>query len=119
MAATQALYLRKSQFLQVLTQTIVSGLRADDAALRIHLLAFTFIPLIISCIMYAANGNNKIDYIDALLLCVSCFTNTGLSPIDISRTTAFQQALLEVQMFSGSIILVSWLMAYVRMWASF
>ena len=119
MAATATLSLRKSQCLQVLTQTIVSENRANDRALRIHLLAFTFIPLIISWVMYAANGNNKIDYIDILLLCVSCFTNTGLSPIDISRTTAFQQALLELQMLSGSIIVVSWIMAYVRMWASF
>jgi len=119
MAATATRSLRKSQFLQVLTQIIVSEVNTDNTALRIHLLAFTFIPLIISCIMYAANGDDKIDYIDILLLCVSCFTNTGLSPIDISRTTAFQQALLEVQMLSGSIIVVSWIMAYLRMWASF
>jgi Trk-type K+ transport system membrane component len=99
----------------VLSQTIVSGVYADDTTLRVHLLAFTFIPLIISSVIYAANGKYKIDYVDTLLLSVSCFTNTGLSPIDISRMTPFQQALLEVQMLSGSIIVVSWIMAYVRM----
>ena len=65
--------------------------------------------------MYAANGEHKIDFVDILLLCVSCFTNTGLSPIDLSRTTALQQVLLEVEMLSGSIIVVSWIMAFVRM----
>jgi len=115
MAATKTLSLRKSQLLQVLTRAIVLEVHADDKALRIHLLAFTFIPLIMACFIYAANGEHKINFVDALLLCVSCFTNTGLSPIDLSRTTALQQALLEVQMLSGSIIVVSWIMAFVRM----
>ena len=115
MAATGPLSQRKSQLFQVLTHTIVLDVYADNITSRIHLLAFTFVPLIFSSIMYAANGRYKIDYADILLLCVSCFTNTGLSPIDISRTTPLQQALLEVQMLSGSIIVVSWIMAYVRM----
>lgn len=119
MAATKAHSLRKSQLLQVLTQVTVLEVHTDDKVLRIHLLAFTFIPLIFACIMYAANGEHKIDFVDILLLCVSCFTNTGLAPIDLSRTTALQQALLEILMLSGSIIVISWIMAYVRMWASF
>jgi hypothetical protein len=51
---------------------------------RYHLLFFTFTPLIVSGIFYAANtgeagalngtGNRKIAYVDSLFLCFSAMT---------------------------------------------
>ncbi|KAG8784293.1 low affinity potassium transporter [Serendipita sp. 397] len=81
---------------------------------RIHLLVFTFFPLICSVVFWAVNGQYKIAYIDAVLVCYSAFTNTGLSSIDLSRTTPLQQAMLFIQMFFGSIIVVAWVVVLVR-----
>ncbi|KAG8825887.1 low affinity potassium transporter [Serendipita sp. 399] len=81
---------------------------------RIHLLVFTFFPLLCSILFWAVNGRYKIAYIDAVFLCYSAFTNTGLAPVDLSRMTPLQQALLYIQMFCGSIIVVAWVVVLVR-----
>ncbi|PVF97493.1 TrkH-domain-containing protein [Serendipita vermifera] len=81
---------------------------------RIYLLSFTFFPLFFSIIFWAVNGRYKIGYMDALAICYSAFTNTGLAPFDLSRTTPLQQAILYVQMFLGSPIVVSWIVVLVR-----
>jgi hypothetical protein len=61
---------------------------------RIHWLFFTLHPLIWSGIFYAANGQYKVPYIDCLFLCVSSQTVTGLSTVNLSTTTGFQQFVL-------------------------
>ncbi|KAG8830790.1 low affinity potassium transporter [Serendipita sp. 399] len=81
---------------------------------RIHLLVFTFFPLLCSILFWAVNGRYKIAYIDAVFLCYSAFTNTGLASVDLSRTTPLQQAILYIQMFCGSIIVVAWVVVLVR-----
>ncbi|KAG8799789.1 low affinity potassium transporter [Serendipita sp. 398] len=81
---------------------------------RIHLLVFTFVPLVFSVVFWAANGKYKLAYIDALFLCYSAFTNAGLASVDLSRTTSLQQAMLFIQMFFGSMIFVSWVVVLVR-----
>ncbi|WRT64079.1 uncharacterized protein IL334_001007 [Kwoniella shivajii] len=81
---------------------------------RIHLLAFTIIPLIISGIMYAANTEFHIDYVDCLFCCMSAMTVTGLATINLSTLSIFQQVLLFIQMIIGSLSFVSILMIIVR-----
>lgn len=93
---------------------------AKDALLslnfyRVHLLVFTFTPLMFSGIFYAVNGQFKIPYIDCLFLCFSCMCVTGLAPTDLSQLTTFQQFLLFAQTMMGSMIFVSLVMIYVRM----
>jgi hypothetical protein len=53
---------------------------------RIHLLVFTFLPIVFSAFFYAANGDatgnatdnavgvQKVEYIDSLFLCFSAMT---------------------------------------------
>ncbi|TFK74624.1 TrkH-domain-containing protein [Pluteus cervinus] len=65
---------------------------------RVHLLAFTFTPLVFSGIFYASNGENHISYIDSLFNCVS----------------AMAQAILFIQMCLGSPVVVSWVMVFTR-----
>ncbi|TFY57734.1 hypothetical protein EVG20_g8425 [Dentipellis fragilis] len=65
---------------------------------RIHIIFFTFTPLIFSGIFYASNGANHIAYIDALFNCVSAMTVCGLATVDLSGLTAWQQVLLFIQM---------------------
>ncbi|OCF73744.1 potassium ion transporter [Kwoniella mangroviensis CBS 8886] len=81
---------------------------------RIHLLAFTIIPLILSGIMYGANTEYHIDYVDCLFCCMSAMTVTGLATINLSTLSAFQQFLLFFQMIIGSLTFVSILMIVVR-----
>lgn len=78
-----------------------STLRGDNS---------TFVPLITSGIFYAANGENHIDYIDALFNCISACVVCGLASVDLSSLTGFQQALLFFLMSIGnpvSVIIVS------------
>ncbi|KAI0343670.1 hypothetical protein BDW22DRAFT_1356171 [Trametopsis cervina] len=81
---------------------------------RIHIIFFTFTPLICSGIFYASNGSTKISYIDSLFNCVSAVTVCGLATVDLSSLTPWQQVILFVQMCVGSPVVVSWVMVYVR-----
>ncbi|KAH9922903.1 cation transport protein-domain-containing protein [Fomitopsis serialis] len=81
---------------------------------RIHLLLFTIVPLVASVIFWASNGEFKIDFIDALFVCVSAATGTGLSPIDLSSTTPWQQVIVVVLEISGNLVFVSWVVVYIR-----
>lgn len=81
---------------------------------RIFLLAFIFLPLISSVLFWGVSTEYKIDYIDCLYISYSTITNTGLSPMDLSRTTTLQQAIMFIQMTVGSPIFISWVVVMVR-----
>ncbi|CAK5281873.1 unnamed protein product [Mycena citricolor] len=81
---------------------------------RVHILFFTFTPLIFSGIFYASNGHTHISYIDALYNSVSAMTVCGLATVDLSSLTAWQQVILFIQMCLGSPVVVSWVMVYLR-----
>ncbi|BEI89225.1 uncharacterized protein CcaverHIS019_0205870 [Cutaneotrichosporon cavernicola] len=83
---------------------------------RLHLLVFTFVPIIFAGIFYGANGQFKISFIDCLFLCFSCMCVTGLTTNNLSQLTTFQQFLLFAQTCMGSMIFVSLVMIYVRMY---
>ncbi|KAF8806550.1 TrkH-domain-containing protein [Phlegmacium glaucopus] len=81
---------------------------------RIHILFFTFTPLIFSAIFYASNGKVKISYIDSLYNSVSAMTVTGLATVNLSSLTHWQQTILFLQMCLGSPVLVSLVMVFIR-----
>ncbi|KAL4263130.1 Potassium transport protein [Pleurotus pulmonarius] len=81
---------------------------------RIHVLTFTLLPLFFSGIFYASNGRQHVDYVDALFMCVSAFTNCGLETVELSYLTPWQQVLIFMQMCMGSPVVVSWLIVLVR-----
>ena len=62
----------------------------------------TFTPLIFSAIFYASNGKVKISYIDSLFNSVSAMTVTGLTTVNLSSLTPWQQTILFLQMCLGS-----------------
>lgn len=67
---------------------------------RIHLIFFTFLPLIASGIFYASNGpspENQIAYIDCLFLCFSAMTVCGLTTALFANITVWQQCILFVR----------------------
>lgn len=65
---------------------------------RLHVVAFTFVPLVCSGIFYACNGQYPVSYLDSLFLCYSAMTVCGLSTINLSTTTAWQQVMLYMLM---------------------
>jgi len=75
---------------------------------RIHLLFFTFLPLIASAIFYASNGRNQIAYIDCLFLCFSAMTVCGLTTVLFADLTVWQEVILFVTL---SFLLASILLA--------
>ncbi|KAF8622670.1 hypothetical protein AX15_006779 [Amanita polypyramis BW_CC] len=81
---------------------------------RIHLLLFTSTPLILSAVLYASSGRFNIAYIDALFICVGSMTMGGLTTIDLSLLTPWQQAILFIHMCLGSPVVVSWVMVFIR-----
>lgn len=54
--------------------------------------------------MYGTSTEYPIEYIDCLFLCMSAMTVTGLASVNLSTLSAFQQALLFVQMIIGSLV---------------
>ncbi|KAF8301443.1 TrkH-domain-containing protein [Clavulina sp. PMI_390] len=83
---------------------------------RIHLFFFTVVPLIASGIFYGANGKYPVAYVDALFLTYSSMTVTGLSTVNLSTTTPFQQSILLVLMLCGDITMVSLIVVLARKW---
>ena len=63
-----------------------------------------FLPLVFSGALYFSNGENFIPYMDALFLCYSTITCTGLATLDLSLLTGFQQALIFVLQLLGNIV---------------
>lgn len=78
--------------------------RGESTFFRIHLFAFTFIPLISSGIFYACNGRFRVHYIDSLFLCYSAMTVTGLSTVNLSTLTVWQQVILYLLMMIVSFL---------------
>ncbi|GAA5828114.1 hypothetical protein JCM11251_002595 [Rhodosporidiobolus azoricus] len=84
---------------------------------RIHLLVFTFVPLIVSGIFYASNGpseENQIPYIDALFMCTSAMTVTGLNSVLLARLTLWQTVIIFLLMAIGSPPSVSIIVLLIR-----
>ncbi|KAI0761664.1 TrkH-domain-containing protein [Trametes elegans] len=82
---------------------------------RIHLTFFTFTPLIAAGIFYGVNGEYHIPFLDALFLCYSALTVTGLSTVNLSTLTVLQQVILFVLMIMGDVTIIAWIMVLVRM----
>ncbi|KAG8531779.1 uncharacterized protein KY384_003415 [Bacidia gigantensis] len=83
---------------------------------RVHLSYFILVILLSSVIVYGSgvDGNShdeearfRLRYIDALFLCTSAMTNTGLNTVNLSSLTAFQQSVLFILMLMGNMIVVS------------
>lgn len=90
---------------------------------RVHVFYFAFTILLTSVILWGsgAKGNSNNDnarfalsYIDALFLCTSAMTNTGLNTVNLSSITAFQQSILFILMLMGNVTIVSTATVLVR-----
>ncbi|MCJ1381680.1 hypothetical protein MMC17_004791 [Xylographa soralifera] len=83
---------------------------------RLHLLYFVSVILLSSVIVYGSgvNGNSNdeeasfyLTYVDALFLCTSAMTSTGLNTVNLGAITTFQQAVLFILIFIGNVVTIS------------
>ncbi|EMD41450.1 hypothetical protein CERSUDRAFT_110026 [Gelatoporia subvermispora B] len=81
---------------------------------RIHLLYFLLVPLVAAGIFYGANGEFHIPFIDALFLCYSALTVTGLATVNLSTLTPFQQVILYILQLAGDVTVIAWVMVLIR-----
>ncbi|KAJ7191838.1 potassium transporter [Mycena pura] len=68
---------------------------------RLHFTLFTIVPLIAAGVFYGCNGRFRVSFLDSVFLCYSAMTVTGLSTINLSTTTAWQQTILYLLMLVG------------------
>ncbi|PIL35135.1 transporter [Ganoderma sinense ZZ0214-1] len=83
---------------------------------RLHLLTFIIIPLIGSLILWGSNGEFPVNFVDALFICVSAATGTGLVTVDLSSLTVWQQVILVILELVGNQAFVAWAVVIVRRW---
>ncbi|KAH8982179.1 cation transport protein-domain-containing protein [Lactarius hatsudake] len=81
---------------------------------RIHLALFMLLPIVSAGVLVASNGRFYINYTDALFVCVSGMTGTGLATIDLSSLTAWQQVIIVLVSLVGSPVFVSLVTVYFR-----
>src|SRR4051812_6457869 len=73
---------------------------------RIHLIYFVLVIILASVVLYGSNTSFHVSYTDAIFLCASAMTNTGLTTVNLSALTAWQQAILFILMLMGDLTLV-------------
>lgn len=89
---------------------------------RLHMLYFIVVIFTSSLMVYGeglANGSTEVNgtklrYIDALFLCCSAMTTTGLTTINLGALTSFQQAMLCILLLVGNVIFVSTFVVIIR-----
>ncbi|KAI0767347.1 TrkH-domain-containing protein [Fomes fomentarius] len=83
---------------------------------RIHFVAFLIIPLLGATVFWASNGQYPVEFIDALYVCVSGATGTGLITVDLSSLTVWQQVIIVILEIIGNQACVAWVVVCIRRW---
>jgi hypothetical protein len=81
---------------------------------RIHLTYFVLVIILASVVLYGSNTSFHLSYVDAIFLCASAMTNTGLNTVNLSALTAWQQAILFILMLMGDLTLVTVVVVFIR-----
>ncbi|ENI10403.1 hypothetical protein COCC4DRAFT_35347 [Bipolaris maydis ATCC 48331] len=89
---------------------------------RAHMLYFIVVIFLSSLVVYGQGradgpkelGSAHITYTDALFLCCSAMTTTGLNPVDLGPLSGYQQATFAILMMVGNIPFVSAAVVLIR-----
>lgn len=90
---------------------------------RVHVIYFLLTIILSSVIMYGSgvNANSgdaealfKLRYIDAIFLCTSAMTATGLSTVNLSDITGFQQSILFLLVLLGNVTITAHATTWLR-----
>lgn len=95
---------------------------------RLHVLYFVVLILISSLVVYAEGlkdndpteigtggaGGSRIVFIDALFMCCSAMTTTGLNTVNVGDLSGLQQAVLCGLMLVGNVVFVSSFVVLIR-----
>lgn len=83
---------------------------------RVHVVYFILTIIISSVIMYGSGVNGNSDdaealftlrYIDAIFICTSAMTSTGLNTVNLSDITGFQQSILCILILLGNMTIIA------------
>ncbi|KAJ6104266.1 hypothetical protein N7523_010586 [Penicillium sp. IBT 18751x] len=86
--------------------------------LRIHYAYFILVPTFASVIFYTASTQiHELHYVDALFMCFSAMTGTGLNVMDLSILNSLQQGTLFTLLIIGHSIPIFGVVSLVRLWA--
>ncbi|KAL5049610.1 hypothetical protein BDW71DRAFT_175098 [Aspergillus fruticulosus] len=98
-----------------LISSVISTLWPPFNFLTLHYTYFIVVSLISSLIFWgASNPRRSVSYTDALFMCVSAMTGTGLNSVEASTLTTFQQVVMFVLLMLGHAILISITVLHVR-----
>jgi hypothetical protein len=64
-------------------------------------LVSTLVPIVVAGILSASSGAFDVKYIDALFVCISGVTGTGLVTVDLSALTPWQQVIIVLFSLTG------------------
>ncbi|KAL8789928.1 MAG: hypothetical protein Q9195_006589 [Heterodermia aff. obscurata] len=87
------------------------------------LMAYFLITILLSSVILYGSGivddptedyGGHLEYMDALFLCTSAMTATGLATVNLNILTAFQQALLAILILLGNVVFVSVFVVIIR-----
>ncbi|KAJ5325339.1 uncharacterized protein N7506_008441 [Penicillium brevicompactum] len=75
---------------------------------------FILTPMIVSVIYYTATHNGDLHYVDALFMCFSAITGTGIDVVDVSSQTSFQQGILFALIVVGHAIPICGVLSLIK-----
>lgn len=90
---------------------------------RLHMLYFVITIGLFSVIVYYGGGSltdssapngTKLGYIDALFLCCSAMTTTGLNTVNLGDLSSLQQSMLCILMLIGNVVFLSTFVVVIR-----
>ena len=87
---------------------------------RVHIIYFLLTIILSSIIMYGsgihgnAEASFKLRYIDAIFLCTSAMTSTGLATINLNNLTGFQQSILFILIPIGNTMVIANAAVWIR-----
>ncbi|CAG8080878.1 unnamed protein product [Penicillium salamii] len=85
-------------------------------SLTLHYAYFVLTPMIVSVIYYATHKDD-LRYVDALFMCFSAVTGTGIDVVDVSSQNSIQQGLLFALIIMGHAIPICGVLSLRRAWS--
>ncbi|CAG7933853.1 unnamed protein product [Penicillium olsonii] len=86
-------------------------------SLTLHYAYFVLTPMIVSVIYYTVTHNGDLRYVDALFMCFSAVTGTGIDVVDVSSQNSIQQGLLFALIILGHAIPICGVLSLQRAWS--
>lgn len=83
--------------------------------LTLHYAFFTIVPLLLAIVFWGVGRNGgEVSFVDSVFFTFSAITEAGLNPVALSNLNTFQQIILWLLIFVGSVPPVTFVLVLVR-----